>query len=225
MLRQGSPVPFFSPAERTRHRLEARPARGRPQGAGTTFEQRPNPGHWLRLAGWPRYRPNEEAPGLSRRFESGWNRGPLGKSCTHARPELCWGGLFSSRRKGANHGKDRSERPSKRVWKTASPLRRVAKSIGMGLYKSACAAKIDGEVKDLRTPIDNDCSLEILTFDSPEGKHAYWHTASHILAQAVQRLYPGTKFAIARPSRTASTTTWSWKPPSPPMTCPRSRRR
>ena len=72
----------------------------------------------------------------------------------------------------------------------------VAKSIGMGLYKSACAAKIDGEVKDLRTPIDNDCSLEILTFDSPEGKHAYWHTASHILAQAVQRLYPGTKFAI-----------------------------
>ena len=72
----------------------------------------------------------------------------------------------------------------------------VAKSIGMGLYKSACAAKIDGEVKDLRTPIDNDCSLEILTFDNPEGKHAYWHTASHILAQAVQRLYPGTKFAI-----------------------------
>ncbi len=72
----------------------------------------------------------------------------------------------------------------------------VAKSIGMGLYKSACAAKIDGEVKDLRTPIDNDCSLEILTFDSPEGRHAYWHTASHILAQAVQRLYPGTKFAI-----------------------------
>ncbi len=72
----------------------------------------------------------------------------------------------------------------------------VAKSIGMGLYKSACAAKIDGEVKDLRTPIDKDCSLEILTFDSPEGRHAYWHTASHILAQAVQRLYPGTKFAI-----------------------------
>ena len=72
----------------------------------------------------------------------------------------------------------------------------VAKSIGMGLYKSACAAKIDGEVKDLRTPIGKDCSLEILTFDSPEGRHAYWHTASHILAQAVQRLYPGTKFAI-----------------------------
>ena len=72
----------------------------------------------------------------------------------------------------------------------------VAKSIGMGLYKSACAAKIDGQVCDLRTPIERDCSLEILTFDTAEGKHAYWHTTSHIMAQAVMRLYPGTKFSI-----------------------------
>lgn len=72
----------------------------------------------------------------------------------------------------------------------------VAKSIGMGLYKSACAARIDGEVCDLRAPIDHDCTLEILTFDSEEGKHAYWHTTSHIMAQAVMRLYPGTKFSI-----------------------------
>ena len=72
----------------------------------------------------------------------------------------------------------------------------AAKSIGMGLYKSACAAKIDGEVCDLRTPIEKDCSLEILTFDTAEGKHAYWHTTSHIMAQAVMRLYPGTKFSI-----------------------------
>lgn len=72
----------------------------------------------------------------------------------------------------------------------------VAKSIGMGLYKSACAARIDGRVCDLRTPIETDCSLEILTFDIEDGKKAYWHTTSHILAQAVNRLYPGTKFAI-----------------------------
>ena len=72
----------------------------------------------------------------------------------------------------------------------------VAKSIGMGLYKSACAARIDGQVCDLRTPITQDCALEILTFDTEEGKHAYWHTTSHILAQAVLRLYPGTKFSI-----------------------------
>ena len=72
----------------------------------------------------------------------------------------------------------------------------VAKSIGMGLYKSACAAKVDGEVCDLRTPLEKDCALEILTFDTAEGKHAYWHTTSHIMAQAVMRLYPGTKFSI-----------------------------
>ncbi len=72
----------------------------------------------------------------------------------------------------------------------------VAKSIGMGLYKSACAARVDDLVCDLRTPITEDCRLEILTFEDPEGKKAYWHTASHMLAQAVQRLYPGTKFAI-----------------------------
>ena len=72
----------------------------------------------------------------------------------------------------------------------------VAKSIGMGLYKSACAARVDDVVCDLRTPITEDCRLEILTFDDKDGKKAYWHTTSHILAQAVGRLYPGTKFAI-----------------------------
>ena len=72
----------------------------------------------------------------------------------------------------------------------------VAKSIGMGLYKSACAARVDGEAVDLRTPLEKDCELEILTFDSPEGKHAFWHTGAHIMAQAIQHLWPDTKFAI-----------------------------
>ncbi len=72
----------------------------------------------------------------------------------------------------------------------------VAKSIGMGLYKSACAAKIDGEACDLRTPLNQDCALEILTFDDAEGKHAFWHTAAHVMAQAVQHLFPGAKFGI-----------------------------
>ena len=72
----------------------------------------------------------------------------------------------------------------------------VPKSIGAGLYKAACACKIDGEAADLRTPLTKDCSLEILTFDSAEGKHAYWHTTAHIMAQAIGRLYPGAKFAI-----------------------------
>ena len=72
----------------------------------------------------------------------------------------------------------------------------IAKSIGMGLYKASCAAKINGEVCDLRTQINENCEVELLTFDDVNGKKAYWHTCSHILAQAVCRLYPGTKFAI-----------------------------
>ena len=72
----------------------------------------------------------------------------------------------------------------------------IAKSIGMGLYKSVCAARVDNEVKDLRTPLDRDCKLELLTFDDPDGKHAFWHSASHVLAQAVKRLYPNAKCAI-----------------------------
>lgn len=72
----------------------------------------------------------------------------------------------------------------------------VAKSIGMGLYKSACAAKINGNVCDLRTVIKEDCKLEILTFADPDGAHAFRHTASHILAQAVKRLYPDVKLTI-----------------------------
>ncbi len=72
----------------------------------------------------------------------------------------------------------------------------IAKEISMGLYKSACVCRIDGEIADLRTPINKDCELEILTFDSEDGKHAFWHTASHIMAQAVKRLYPDVKLTI-----------------------------
>ncbi len=72
----------------------------------------------------------------------------------------------------------------------------IIKGIGAGLYKAACCVKINGEVKDLRTIIDSDCEFEVMTFDSEEGKKAFWHTSSHILAQAVKRLYPETKLAI-----------------------------
>ena len=72
----------------------------------------------------------------------------------------------------------------------------VAKSLGMGLYKAACACRVNGRVCDLRTPLTEDCELQICTFEEEEGKKTFWHTASHILAQAVKRLYPGTKLAI-----------------------------
>ena len=72
----------------------------------------------------------------------------------------------------------------------------IAKSLGGGLYKAVYCAKVDGETVDLRVPIDHDCEVVLCTFDDPEGRHAFWHTASHVLAQAVQHLYPETKFAI-----------------------------
>ena len=72
----------------------------------------------------------------------------------------------------------------------------IAKSISMGLYKNCCAAMVDGKVCDLRAELSADCKLELLTFDDDEGKQAFWHTTSHILAQAVKRLYPDAKLAI-----------------------------
>lgn len=72
----------------------------------------------------------------------------------------------------------------------------VAKDLSMGLFRNACCGRIDGNVADLRAPIDQDCNLEILTFDEEDGKKAFWHTASHVLAQAVKRLYPNAKLAI-----------------------------
>ncbi len=72
----------------------------------------------------------------------------------------------------------------------------IAKSIGAGLYKAVCVCKINGEVKDLRTPVNEDCEVEFLTFDDEDGRRTYRHTASHILAQAVKRLYPEAKLAI-----------------------------
>ena len=80
----------------------------------------------------------------------------------------------------------------------ASPMSAadIAKDISMGLYRNACVCRINGEVKDLRTVISDDASLEILTFDNEEGKRAFNHTASHIMAQAVKRLYPNVKLTI-----------------------------
>ena len=72
----------------------------------------------------------------------------------------------------------------------------VAKSLGAGLYKAVCACKIDGVLCDLRTPLTADCKLELLTFDDEEGKRAFWHTCSHVLAQAVKHLYPNAKLGI-----------------------------
>ena len=72
----------------------------------------------------------------------------------------------------------------------------ITKEISMGLYRNACSCKINGEVKDLRTVVDADCTFEVLTFDDEDGKKTFNHTASHIMAQAVKRLYPDVKLTI-----------------------------
>ena len=72
----------------------------------------------------------------------------------------------------------------------------LCRDISMGLYRNACAARIDGAVADLRTPLTADCTVEILTFDDHDGQKAYWHTTSHVMAQAVKRLYPAAKLTI-----------------------------
>lgn len=72
----------------------------------------------------------------------------------------------------------------------------IAKDLSEGLARAACAGEIDGERVDLRTKVDRDCRLNILTFEEKGGRDAFRHTASHILAQALKRLYPNVKLAI-----------------------------
>ena len=72
----------------------------------------------------------------------------------------------------------------------------VAKSISEGLARVALAGRVDGKVVDLRYNLNQNCKLEILTFDDEDGKKAYWHTTSHIMAQAIKRLYKNVKLAI-----------------------------
>ena len=87
-------------------------------------------------------------------------------------------------------------RGEQKPFEKGTPAFEIAKSIGMGLYRAACACKINGRVCDLRTPVENDCDLEFLTFDDEDGKRAFNHTASHIMAQAVKHLFPDVKLCI-----------------------------
>ncbi|MDO4273008.1 MAG: threonine--tRNA ligase [Eubacteriales bacterium] len=85
---------------------------------------------------------------------------------------------------------------SKKEYAEAKSIIDIASDISEGLARVACAGEVDGEVADLRTVIDRDCELNILTFDSEGGKGAFRHTTSHIMAQAIKRLYPDVKLAI-----------------------------
>ena len=85
---------------------------------------------------------------------------------------------------------------STKEYAEAKSVIEIASDISEGLARVACAGEVDGEVVDLRTVIDRDSELNILTFDSEGGKGAFRHTTSHIMAQAIKRLFPNVKLAI-----------------------------
>ena len=72
----------------------------------------------------------------------------------------------------------------------------IAKSISPRLAEDVLAASVDGAEWDLSRPISADASLKLFKWDDPEGKHAFWHSSAHLLAEALQELYPGVKFGI-----------------------------
>lgn len=85
---------------------------------------------------------------------------------------------------------------SVKSYKEGTTVIEIARDISEGLARVAVAGEVNGKVRDLSTPLYEDCQLNLLTFDSEGGKAAYWHTTSHIMAQAVKRLFPGVKLAI-----------------------------
>jgi threonyl-tRNA synthetase len=75
----------------------------------------------------------------------------------------------------------------------------IARSISEGLARVALAIEVDGEIRDLSRPIENDASIRILTWNDPEGKSVYWHSSAHLMAEALESMYPGVKFGIGPP--------------------------
>jgi len=72
----------------------------------------------------------------------------------------------------------------------------VAKSISEGLARNVLAAKVNDEVWDATRPINTDSSLKLFTWNDPEGKATMWHSSAHLMAEAIEQLYPGVKFGI-----------------------------
>ena len=88
--------------------------------------------------------------------------------------------------------------PDGQVKKYASGItgQEVAEKIGSRLAKDALAIKLDGQLQDLNLPLEHDAAVEIVTFDAPSGREVYWHSTSHLMAQAVKQLFPQARLAI-----------------------------
>ena len=101
----------------------------------------------------------------------------------------------------------------------------IAKDLSEGLARMACVGQIDGETADLRTVVDRDCAVNVLTAKEEAGLSALRHTASHVMAQAVKRLYPEAKLAIGPSIADGFTMIWIWKRRLRRRICLRLRRR
>src|SRR5688572_23726534 len=83
-----------------------------------------------------------------------------------------------------------------REFESGSSSMDVARSISEGLARNVLAAKVNGEIWDANRPIDNDATVQLLTWNDPGGKFAFWHSSAHLMAEALESLYPGIKFGI-----------------------------
>jgi threonyl-tRNA synthetase len=75
----------------------------------------------------------------------------------------------------------------------------VARSISEGLARNVLSCKVNGEVRDANRPLPGDCTLQLLTWNDTEGKATMWHSSAHLMAEALEELYPGIKFGIGPP--------------------------
>ena len=88
---------------------------------------------------------------------------------------------------------------SERTYAAGTTGRDIAESIGPGLARDALAIEVNGEVRDLARPIPEDAEIAILTWEDEEGKETFWHSSAHLMAEALQALYPDVKFTIGPP--------------------------
>lgn len=84
------------------------------------------------------------------------------------------------------------------VNKGTTPLQ-IVENLSKKLAREAVAAKVNGVVIDLTRPLEEDCELQILTFDDPEGREVFWHSSAHLMAHAIEELFPGAKFGVGPP--------------------------
>ena len=93
-------------------------------------------------------------------------------------------------------GNSPTDRRGNREYAEGTTALQIAESISSRLAQDVLAASVNGEVWDLTRPINEDASVKLFKWDDEEGKHAFWHSSAHLMAEALQELYPGIKFGI-----------------------------